>query len=204
MVVGALPQPPHIRFSSPGKRLFHHPARAGPRDLRSTEGSVGAVNTCPRVPPGRTHLPSAAHLPSRRTSGRCGGLCQGVLGRDGVRHSAGRPHTRPPGRTHLPSTAHLPSRRTHLPRAQVLGRDDVAGGARGCWVDRPYSQRTPACMVSEGRFACPDGFPGPTASTQSAPKILGMDTAALAPPPWCPRVRPPTDRIPRPEQPWYP
>ena len=31
-------------------------------------------------------------------------------------------------RTHLPGTAHLPSRRTHLPRAQVLGRDDVAGG----------------------------------------------------------------------------
>ena len=52
-------------------------------------------DTCPRVPPGRTHLPRAQ-----------------VLGRDGVRHSAGRPHTCPP-------EGH---------------RDDVAGGARGCWV----------------------------------------------------------------------
>ena len=30
VVVGAKPQPPHIRFSSTGKALFHHPARAGP------------------------------------------------------------------------------------------------------------------------------------------------------------------------------
>ena len=38
MVVGALPQPPHIRFSSPGKGLFHHPARIG-----SLEFALGVV-----------------------------------------------------------------------------------------------------------------------------------------------------------------
>jgi len=88
--------------------------------LAPARAPVGCVGRGSR-PPGRTHLPSTAHLPSRGTSGRCGGRCQGVLGRDDVRHSAGRTHTCPPeGHT--------------CPVPQVLGRDDVAGGARGYWA----------------------------------------------------------------------
>ena len=58
-------------------------------------------------------------VPGGTGPGRCGGRCQGVLGRDDVRHSAGRAHTCPPGRTHLPR-AHTCPPEGH--------RDDVAGG----------------------------------------------------------------------------
>jgi len=51
-----------------------------------------------------------------------------------------------------------PSRRTHLPRAQVLGRDDVAGGARGRWV-----------------FVCPSQARGPTGMLRDAARIPSGD-----------------------------
>ena len=35
MVIGASPQPPYLRFSSPGKALFHHPARLATNHLPS-------------------------------------------------------------------------------------------------------------------------------------------------------------------------
>jgi hypothetical protein len=62
---------------------------------RFGELSEGLPGSTKSVASRRTHLPSTAHLPSRRTSGRCGGRCQGVLGRDDVcgekRQELGRP-----------------------------------------------------------------------------------------------------------------
>jgi len=51
VVVGAKPQPPHIRFSSPGKGLFHHPARAacGGREGGRVESSLGGFPLAPRL-----------------------------------------------------------------------------------------------------------------------------------------------------------
>ena len=72
------------------------------RHLRRTAGAVRThLPSTAHLPSRRTHLPSTAHLPWRAVpggagSGRCGGRYQGVLGRDDVRHSAGRAHTCPP------------------------------------------------------------------------------------------------------------
>jgi len=105
----------------------HLPRRTHLPTLRGRTPALPAGHTCPERTPA---LPKDIGtmwraVPGGTGPGRCGGRCQGVLGRDDVRHSAGRAHTCPPGRTHLPR-AHTCPPEGH--------RDDVAGGARGCWV----------------------------------------------------------------------
>ena len=111
----------------PGQDKRQLPGRRPDRLERPIQGAPDRALPAPALTPGP--LPSdALPAPVRGARGPSGMLPEQRW--DDVRDAPGplcRTARLPSRRTHLPSTA-------HLPRTQVLGRDGVAGGARGCWA----------------------------------------------------------------------